>query len=111
MSSLFLAVCCPEWIQVVLSGFHEIQAVGSLDNLQRGVIYLDPALLLNPVPWEVCRPPFCGVLREFCALQVGVWIGLLGLLLQRGANWVACGEAYCFSSSQSSKPEIQVSGG
>ena len=65
---------------MVLSGFHEIQAVGCLDNLQRGVIYLDPALLLNPVPWEVCRPPFCGVLREFCALQVGVWIGLLGLL-------------------------------
>ena len=74
MSSLFLAVCRPEWIQVIPSGFREIQAVGSLDNLRRGVIYLDPALLLNPVPCDVCRLPFCGVLREFCALQVGVWL-------------------------------------
>lgn len=45
------------------------------------MIYLDPALLLNPVPCDVCRLPFCGGLREFCVLQVGV-VGLLGLLLQ-----------------------------
>lgn len=59
---------------MIPSGFREIQAVGSLDNLRRGVIYLDPALLLNPVPCDVCRLPFCGGLREFCVLQVGVWL-------------------------------------
>ena len=101
VSSLFPEVCCPEWIQVILSGSHEIQAVGSLSNLGRGVIYLDPVLLLNPAPCDVCCLPFCGVLHELCALQVGVWISLLGLLLQRNTHWAACGKAHCFSSSQS----------